>query len=44
MSALGFEEAFKSAQQKDIAPDLSVPIVSMPALVILKIVAYLDFQ
>jgi len=42
MSAVGFEEAFQSARPKTIAPGLSVSVVSIPALVILKITAYLD--
>jgi predicted nucleotidyltransferase len=42
MSALGFEEAFQSARPKTIAPGLSVSVVSIPALIILKITAYLN--
>jgi predicted nucleotidyltransferase len=42
MSALGFEEAFQSATRQELRPGLSVPVVSIAALTILKISAYLD--
>jgi len=42
MSALGLEEAFAAAVEREIAPELRVRVVTAPALVILKIVAYQD--
>lgn len=42
MSALGLEEAFAAWVEREIAPGLSVPVVTAPALVILKIIAYQD--
>ncbi len=42
MSTLGIEEAFESAVRVEVAPGLSVPVVPVPALVLLKIIAYQD--
>ena len=42
MSALGLEEAFAAAVEREIAPELRVRVVTAPALVILKIIAYQD--
>jgi predicted nucleotidyltransferase len=42
MTTLGFVEAFRSAKPKELAPGLSALIVSIAALAILKIMAYLD--
>ncbi len=42
MSAVGFVEAFQSAKQKELAPGLTAPVVSIAAFAILKISAYLD--
>lgn len=42
MSALGLEEAFAAWVEREIAPGLSVRVVTAPALVILKIIAYQD--
>jgi len=42
MSALGLEEAFAASVEREIAPRLRVRVVTAPALVILKIVAYQD--
>jgi predicted nucleotidyltransferase len=40
MSALGMEEAFTASVEREVAPGLSVRVVTVPALVIMKIVAY----
>ncbi len=42
MSTLGIEEAFEHAQPEELAPGLSLPVVPIPGLVLLKIVAYQD--
>lgn len=42
MSALGMEEAFAASVEREVAQGLSVRVVTAPALVILKIVAYQD--
>lgn len=42
MSTLGIEEALECAQPEEIAPDLSIPVVPIPGLVLLKLVAYQD--
>jgi len=42
MNTLGIEEAFQCAQPEELAPGLSLPVVPIPALVLLKIVAYQD--
>lgn len=42
MSLAGFEHAFVDSVLYPIAPDLSVKVVSLPALVLLKISSYLD--
>ena len=42
MSTLGFEEAFAHAEPVEVAPGLSLRVVSIPALLLLKIVAYQD--
>lgn len=42
MSTFGMEEAFECAREQEIIPDLSLPVVTAPGLVLLKIVAYLD--
>lgn len=42
MSALGMEEAFAASVEREVAPGLSVRVVTAPALVVMKIVAYQD--
>lgn len=42
MSTLGIEEAFECAKSEELAPGLSLPVVPIPGLVLLKIVAYQD--
>jgi len=42
MSTLGIEEAFASAVRVEVAPGFSLPVVPVPALVLLKIIAYQD--
>jgi predicted nucleotidyltransferase len=42
MSAVGLEEAFAASVEREVAPGLRVQVVTAPALVILKIVAYQD--
>jgi predicted nucleotidyltransferase len=42
MSAVGLEEAFAASVEREVAPGLRVRVVTAPALVILKIVAYQD--
>jgi predicted nucleotidyltransferase len=42
MSALGMEEAFAASVEREVAPGLRVRVVTAPALVVLKIVAYQD--
>lgn len=42
MSTTGFEEAFASARLRKVGPHLSLPVVTIPGLVLLKIAAYLD--
>ncbi len=42
MSALGLEEAFECAIAEELAPGFLVPIVQIPGLVLLKIIAYKD--
>lgn len=42
MTACGFEEALECARDEEIATDLILPVVTIPGLVLLKIVSYLD--
>ncbi len=42
MTACGFEEAFECARDEEVTDDLTVPVVTIPGLVLLKIVSYLD--
>src|SRR5207245_8970303 len=42
MSALGMEEAFAASVEREVAPGLTVRVVTAPALVVMKIVAYQD--
>jgi predicted nucleotidyltransferase len=42
MSLAGFEHAFTDAVLYAVAPDLTLKVVSLPALVLLKISSYLD--
>lgn len=42
MSTLGIEEALERAQPEEIAPGLLIPVVPIPGLVLLKLVAYQD--
>ena len=42
MTVCGFEEALECARDQEIAPDLMLPIVSIPGLILTKIVAYMD--
>ena len=42
MSVVGFEETFQNASTVEIAPGLSVPVATIPTLVLLKIAAYTD--
>lgn len=42
MSTLGIEEAFESARPEELAPGLSLPVVPIPGMMLLKLVAYQD--
>lgn len=42
MTACGFAEALDCARDQEIAPNLSLPVVTIPGLVLTKIVAYSD--
>jgi predicted nucleotidyltransferase len=42
MTACGFEEALGCARDQEVVPDLKLPVVSIPGLVLTKIVAYMD--
>lgn len=42
MSVCGFEEALACAREERIAPDLKVPVVTIPGLVLTKVIAYMD--
>ncbi len=42
MNTLGFEEAFAQAEPVEVVPGLSLRVVSIPGLLLLKIVAYQD--
>ena len=42
MSLVGFEHAFTSAQPVEFAPDLMLKVISPTALMLLKIVAFID--
>lgn len=42
MTACGLEEALECARDQEIAPNLSLPVVTIPGLVLTKVVAYLD--
>ncbi len=42
MTTLGVEEAFECAVDQEVAAGLSLPVVKIPGLVLLKIVAYQD--
>ena len=42
MTACGFEEALECARDEQVAGDFTVPVVTIPGLVLLKIVSYLD--
>jgi predicted nucleotidyltransferase len=42
MSALGLEEAFAASVEREVASGLHVRVVTAPALVVLKVVAYQD--
>jgi predicted nucleotidyltransferase len=42
MSTLGIEEAFASAVRVEVAPGLSLPVVPVPAFILLKIISYQD--
>jgi predicted nucleotidyltransferase len=42
MTACGFEEAFECARDEQVAADLTVSVVTIPGLVLLKTVSYLD--
>jgi predicted nucleotidyltransferase len=42
MSTIGIEEAFECARLEEVAPGLCLPVVSIPGLVLLKLVAYQD--
>ena len=42
MTACGFEEALECAREREVAPDLRLPVVSIPGLILTKVVAYMD--
>jgi predicted nucleotidyltransferase len=42
MTACGFEEALECARDQDVASDLRLPVVSIPGLILTKVVAYMD--
>jgi predicted nucleotidyltransferase len=42
MTACGFEEALECARDQEIAPNLMLPVVSIPGLILTKVVAYMD--
>jgi predicted nucleotidyltransferase len=42
MTACGLEEALECARDREIAPDLTLPVVSIPGLILTKVVAYMD--
>lgn len=42
MTACGFEEALECACDQEVAPDLTLPVVSIPGLILTKIVAHMD--
>lgn len=42
MTACGFEEALECARDQEVAPDLRLPVVSIPGLILTKVVAYMD--
>jgi predicted nucleotidyltransferase len=42
MTACGFEEALACARDREVAPNLRLPVVTIPGLVLTKVVAYMD--
>jgi predicted nucleotidyltransferase len=42
MTACGFEEALECAREQEVAPDLRLPVVLIPGLILTKVVAYMD--
>jgi predicted nucleotidyltransferase len=42
MTACGFEEALECARDEQVAGDFTVPVVTIPGLVLTKVVAYMD--
>lgn len=42
MTACGLQEALECAHDEEVAPGLTLPVVSIPGLILTKIVAYLD--
>jgi predicted nucleotidyltransferase len=42
MNACGLEEALECAQDETITDDLTLPVVTVPGLVLTKVIAYLD--
>lgn len=42
MNVAGYREALAAAQQVEISPDFVIPVVSLPALAILKVLAWVD--
>ncbi|MGH8545662.1 MAG: nucleotidyl transferase AbiEii/AbiGii toxin family protein [Gammaproteobacteria bacterium] len=42
MTACGLEEALECAQDQEVAPNLKLPVVTIPGLVLTKVVAYMD--
>jgi predicted nucleotidyltransferase len=42
MSVCGLEEALECAREEEITPDLKVPVVTIPGLVLTKTIAYMD--
>jgi predicted nucleotidyltransferase len=42
MTACGLEEALECARDHDVAPNLRLPVVTIPGLVLTKVVAYMD--
>lgn len=42
MTACGFDEALECARDEEIAGDLKLPVVTIPGLVLTKVIAYMD--
>jgi predicted nucleotidyltransferase len=42
MTACGLEEALECARDQEVAPNLRLPVVTIPGLILTKVVAYMD--